>query len=176
MRVLLGFVLGLIAVAVAGLIYIFSGSYNVAATVPHGWLDGWVLNTVMETSVHSHARGITAPPLSDAALIDRGFRQFNENCVMCHGAPGVDYSDVGKGLTPEPPVLSDAVKDWSPAELFWIVKNGIKMTGMPAWGASRSDQDLWAIVAFLERLPTLSPDQYRAMAAAAGAAPGTGRP
>ena len=81
-------------------------------------------------------------------------------CVQCHGAPGKERGEIGKGLTPRPPSLIDAVPLWSSSELFWIVKNGIQMTGMPAFGPTHDDDRIWAIVSFVQQLPRMSPTQY----------------
>ncbi|HEV2130804.1 MAG TPA: cytochrome c [Longimicrobiaceae bacterium] len=153
---------------VALLVFIYSGEYSVAATQPHTGLTRWALNTVMERSVRDHAREIEVPPLTDSAQIRNGFHHFDAMCVVCHGAPGESPSEIGEGLNPNPPELSEVVPEWSSAELYWIVKHGIKMSGMPAFGPTHSDDDLWAIVAFLRRLPGISPAQYQSIRAAYG--------
>ena len=153
---------------------IYSGEYNVAASKPHYRLVEWALATTMERSVRDHAAEVEVPPLSDSALLRTGFDHFEAMCVTCHGAPGVERSEIGKGLTPEPPELSREIAEWSPAELYWIVKHGIKMTGMPAFGATHDDRALWGIVAFLLRLPEISPEEYRAMREAGGGGHGAG--
>ena len=147
--------------AVVGFIY--SGLYNVGASEPHWGLTRWLMSTAMERSVQHHARGIEVPPLDDPALVESGFDHYRNMCVGCHGAPGAQTWEGGEGLNPEPPKLAETVPGWTPAELYWITKNGIKMTGMPAWSETHDDQALWAIVAFLEKLPELSEAQYRAM-------------
>ena len=84
-------------------------------------------------------------------------------CVYCHGAPGKDPTDIGKGLNPEPPYLPDVVARWSGGELFWIAKNGIRMTGMPAFGSTHKDEEIWKVVAFIQRLPTVTEEDYAKM-------------
>jgi mono/diheme cytochrome c family protein len=79
-------------------------------------------------------------------------------------------TEIHKGLQPEPPELYEGLDEWKPNELFWIVKNGVKMTGMPAWGPTHSDEKIWAIVAFLEKLPHMNAAQYKAMDKQAGPA------
>ena len=88
---------------------------------------------------------------------------------MCHGAPGQEPAEIAKGLWPETPDLKKAVPDWTPGELFWITKNGIKFTAMPAWGPTHDDDKIWDIVAFLERLPSVSPSEYQQLQASAPA-------
>jgi mono/diheme cytochrome c family protein len=145
------------------LAWMYSGEYNVAASKPHTPLGRWALETVMRKSVQDHAAGVQVPPLTDSALVATGFHHFQEMCVTCHGAPGEERSEIGEGLTPTPPELSEAVPEWTDAELFWIVKHGIKMSGMPAFGETHSDGELWGIVAFLQRLPALSPAEYQTL-------------
>jgi len=154
----------LTAVLVGGfaLLYIYSGAYNVAATAPHGGTARWLLATVMQKSVEVRARQVEPVPLDDKAMIARGGKLYGQNCESCHGGPGVVLSAVGRGLRPAAPDLARSVRDWRPRELFWIVKNGIRMTGMPAWGPSHKDADLWAVVAFITRLPTMAADDYQA--------------
>jgi mono/diheme cytochrome c family protein len=101
-------------------------------------------------------------------MIMEGFRHYREMCVGCHLAPGVDATEIREGLLPKPPRLQKAVEEWTPEELFWITKNGVKMTGMPAWGPTHSDAKIWAIVAFLEKLPHMTAAQYQEMNRAAG--------
>lgn len=151
----------------------YTGLYNVAATEPHAGFTQWALQTVMENSVRQRAQDIAVPQelLTARASVEGGFRNYREMCAMCHGAPGVDPSEVGKGLTPEPPDLAESTREWSAAELYWIVHHGIKMTGMPAFGPSHEDEELWALVAFVKELPSLTPEAYQAMERAAGGVP-----
>jgi mono/diheme cytochrome c family protein len=99
-------------------------------------------------------------------LVHTGFRHYHSMCVMCHGAPGRDPSEVGQGLNPQPPPLdADQVQtQYSDAELYWIIKHGVRMTGMPAFGPTHTEKDLWALVAFVRTLPQITPDEYTAMA------------
>lgn len=156
--------LGLVLIAViVGAIVMYSGVVNIAATNPHNPITAMVLSTTMDNSVRAHAKGITAPSLEDEQMIMEGFRHYREMCVGCHLAPGIDSSEIRTGLMPTPPRLQEAAEEWQPAELFWVIKNGVKMTGMPAWGPTHSDEKIWAIVAFLEKLPDMSAEQYEAM-------------
>lgn len=164
----IGGIIGLLVVVVGmGLVLIYSGIINVAANYPDPAPVAWLLSTTSDHSIPRHAAGIKVPALNDPGMIQRGSVLYRGLCVECHGAPGVDIDDVGKGLNPLPPELVEAVKDWKPNELFWITKNGIRMTGMPAWGVSYADNDLWALVAFMQQLPSLTPAAYQAMGTAA---------
>lgn len=152
----------IILIIIGFLIYIYSGVYNIAATKPHTKAVLWILNTTMERSVKYHAKEIEAPTL-DESLVQTGFNHYSEMCEGCHGKPGLSPSEMKTGFYPEPPDLSKGRGDWSPEELFWIIKNGIKMSAMPAFGPTHKDEELWSIVAFLKRLPDLSPEEYQAM-------------
>ncbi len=169
MKALAGFLLGLVAVIIAAVIYAYSGIFNVAAMDPHAPLESWALNMVKERSLKVRAQSITPPPMPNSQKIGDAVRMFDDMCVQCHGAPGKDPGIVGKGLNPPPPRLPDTVQRWTRAELFWIVKNGIKMTGMPAFGPTHSDEDLWIVVAFLQRLPNVTPAEYKEMSGKFGA-------
>lgn len=152
----------LLLLVVGGLAFIYSGVYNVAATDAHLGIVQWALGTTMDRSVAARAGDVPEPPPTDSAMLANGFHHFREMCVVCHGAPGVERGELGKGMNPEPPELSEEAAEFSPRELFWITKHGIKMAGMPAFGPTHSDPEIWAIVAYVQRLPEMSPDAYRA--------------
>ncbi|SNB45387.1 cytochrome c [Geobacter sp. DSM 9736] len=145
----------------ASLLVIYSGFYNVAATSEHWTITKAVMQITMERSVVFHARNFKAPsyPLSKAD----GFSGYNEMCAGCHGAPGVDPGEVGKGLNPRPPDLAVAAKKLKPSEIYWVVENGIRMTGMPAFGPTHSEKELWSVTAFVKGLPELSASEYRGL-------------
>jgi mono/diheme cytochrome c family protein len=162
MRSLVVSVVLVIAFAVlSGLAFIYSGVFDVAAaSEPHWLVTRWVLETARLRSIQTHAAHITAPPGLDAqAQVLTGTAHFAAHCALCHGAPGVPKADLAKGLNPPPPDLADAAHRYSPGELFWILRHGIRMTGMPAW-PDHSDEELWAIVAFLHKLPAMSEQDY----------------
>jgi len=158
----------LLLIGLAGMGYMYSGAFNVAATSKDSALLSWILETTRESSIESRAEDIK--PLEEAELnkpemLSEGFEHYNEMCVVCHGAPGVDAGEAREGLNPKPPLLAK-LKDVStdPAnELFWIIKNGIKMTAMPAWGPTHSDEKIWAMTAFVRKLPTMTPAEYQTM-------------
>lgn len=175
MKIARTLVILLAALALLGLLFIFSGVYDVSASAPDSGLIHWALATTRERSVHRAAEGlegkIAVPDLNDAGRVRAGLIRYQAMCATCHGAPGLRISEIGQGLNPEPPELTQAGDD-SPEELFWIVRNGIKMTGMPAFGVTQGDEEIWEIVAFLKRMPKLSPPEYQAMVREAGLAPG----
>ena len=160
------FALAVIAVflLIAGAAVLYSGFYNIAATEQHTAPVHWVLEVGMRRSVRHHARAVVVPPLGDPALVARGRALHDEHCVACHGAPGRAPESFALGMTPPPANLAHTAREWAPAELFWVVKHGIKMTGMPGWEFRLGDDELWAIIAYLQHLPRQSPQQYRASA------------
>lgn len=154
-------VLATLAVLVAGgLIFMYAGVYNVAATEDHTALGRWVLNTGQNRSVAVRAGEVPDPPPVDSAMLSHGFEHYRSMCVVCHGAPGVERGEFGKGMTPTPPDLAEQATEFSSRELFWIAKHGIKLAGMPAFGPTHSDEEIWGIVAFLNELAGMTPEEY----------------
>jgi mono/diheme cytochrome c family protein len=162
MRLLLGICLVLVMILLLGGVFVGSGMYEVGADEPHWPLTARVLDLLRNRSVTSHARAVVVPDLDNPQLRVEGARHYAAMCEGCHRAPGKEESEMRRGLYPRPPNLIErGVQD--DAEAFWIIKHGIKMTAMPAWGQSHSDDSIWALVAFLKKLPDLSPEQYAAM-------------
>ncbi len=128
----------------------------------------WVLNTTSDNSIESRSRDISVPDLNDPEMIKEGFEHYNEMCASCHGEPGQDQTELSKGLNPPAPYFVKAAKFIDAKEMFWVTKNGIKMTGMPAWGKTHSDEKIWAIVAFMKKLPVISAEEYEKMESESG--------
>lgn len=168
MKFLSGVVITLIALLVIFIIYIYSGWYNVSAMNEESGLMKWVFKTTKNNSVEARIKDISVPDLKDSNLIMEGFEHYNEMCASCHGAPGLEETELSKGLNPRAPYLPKVAKFIEPAEMFWVTKNGIKMTGMPAWGKTHSDEKIWAIVAFMKKLPDITPDEYEKMQSVTG--------
>lgn len=139
---------------------IYAGLFNVAATEPHWPLTYWVFETARVRSIQAHAAGLSAPAgYGEQAKLVMAAGHFSEHCATCHGAPGAKRNEVAEGMYPQPPNLKDSAKRYSAGELFWILKNGIKMSAMPSM-ASDGDEMLWATVALLQKLPNMSDDEY----------------
>ncbi len=160
MRFSAGFITAFVVLAVAGLAVVFSGFVTISAREKHSAPVFFLLQTAMRQSVAREAANAPAPAPSTDLV--RGFRLYDGTCVHCHGGPGKDPTAIGAGLNPEPPFLADTIQRWSAAEVFWIVKNGVRMTGMPSFAGSQSDDDLRAVVAFVQKLPGMTPEQYAA--------------
>jgi mono/diheme cytochrome c family protein len=155
----------LLAAALAGLcgaaFVIWRGWYDVSATGGHIRPVYDLLDTALRFSVRRQAGEIAAPKLDDPAMVTRGAGCYRDHCEQCHGGPGVAQSSVGMSLQPLPGPLMDAARRWQPAEIYWITRHGIKMSGMPAWEMRLPERDLWALTAFLQRLPEMTPGAYR---------------
>lgn len=168
-RILFLFLLVLLAGAA---LWVYSGVYNVAADQPPAKFEDWLLDTVKHRSIEARAGDLPAPELTDPARIDRGFELFDTRCVTCHGAPGVWPEDFAMGLYPVPPRLSlPHIQEEGATELYWVVKNGIKLSGMPAFGPSLNEDDLWSVVAFVYHLSELDEAGYAALRASEAPAP-----
>ena len=153
----------LIVVIGAASLYLYAGVYNVAADVPHIQPVYWLSETLREQSIAARARDIVVPhDLDDPTRIANGAGQYAEMCSSCHLAPGMKRTEISRGLYPRAPELRRKA-ELTPAEQFWVVKHGVKMTGMPAWGVTHNDELLWDVVAFLEKLPELTPEQYQTL-------------
>lgn len=162
--------------------FVYSGLYPVAADVPHYQPTTWLLETLRERSIKRAAADISVPKLDSSKLLLSGGADYNDMCAGCHLKPGKDKSDLSIGLYPVPPNLSlpnaHADHDHGHDEnyvlqrQFWIIKHGIKASGMPAWGPTHSDERIWAMVAFLRQLPDLTPVQYQILTARQSGADG----
>jgi mono/diheme cytochrome c family protein len=156
-----------IIVAIAAAVFFFGGFYSIAATEADPGIVAWAIVHVRDASIAHHAAETPPGSLDDPAQIQAGAHAFaTRGCVGCHGGPGAQWAKFSEGLNPAPPDLKDVVGDTTPPELFWVVKNGIKMTGMPSFGAiGVPDAEIWSIVAFLKKLPTVSDADFKAWSA-----------
>lgn len=155
----------LLAILGAG-IFLWSGTYNPGADSPHWKLTYTLMQTARERSVERHASAIALPAnLDDPDVILKGAGQYAAMCTRCHLAPGMRDTELRSGLYPTPPDLSKGSVD--PREAFWVIKHGLKMSAMPAWGMSHDDPTIWSMVAFLRKLPAMTPAQYKEMVAKA---------
>lgn len=157
----------LAALGVGGFLIAWSGLFNVAASSGHWSVTTAILEFGLESSVRTQSIGIDPPPLDDDGLARLGANHFATGCAPCHGAPGVQRSPIVRNMLPQPPRLGGAIERWDPAELYWVVSHGLKFTGMPAWPAEERRDEVWALVAFLEQMPDMTPGEYRRL---------TGRP
>ncbi len=163
MRYLAG--IGIIAIlaAIGAGIFFFGGYYNVAATSADPAAVDWALVRVRMASVSRHAEITPSVNLGDPAIVQAGAKAFAERgCWHCHGGPGVQWDKFAEALKPDPPDLGEVSKAREPGQLFWVIKNGIKMTGMPGFGlVGAEDKEVWSIVAFVKALPNVKDSDYK---------------
>jgi len=156
-----------IIVAIIAAVFFFGGYYNIAATEQDNGAVAWALIQVRQASIDRHATDTPPKSLDDPATIQAGAKAFSaRGCVNCHGGPGAQWAKFSEGLNPGPPDLKDVVGGLQPREIFWVVKNGVRMTGMPSFaGAGVPDPEIWSMVAFLKKLPTVSDADFKAWSA-----------
>lgn len=157
--------LGVVIAAAGGIIY--SGVYNVAATSAHWPITHWVLNQTVHRSIERQAANIAAPALGAEQQLLAGAANFEAMCSDCHAPPGQGPSVAARGMYPKPPGLAHAAHEKTASEIFWVIKHGIKTSGMPARGPTHSDDEIWAMTAFVQQLPRMSATDYRQMLATA---------
>lgn len=142
-----------------------SGIVPLRASSGHWLVTERLLRFTMQRSVVTHASFVEVPfSLDNPALVRRGAMHFDRGCAGCHGNVGGDTPRVLEAMLPPPPYLPPRVGRWRPEELFYIVRHGVKFTGMPGWPAPGRDDEVWAVVAFLRRLPEMSAEEYAQLA------------
>lgn len=150
-----------VATAAGGILIAWSGLIDVRASSGHWRITDWFLHFVMRSSIRTAAIGIEVPDLDNPAYLPLAAGHYETACADCHGSPERARSPVTLGMLPPPPALENVVGSWSDAQLFEIVKHGVRYTGMPAWSAANRDDEVWAMVAFLRRYPALDAQSYR---------------
>lgn len=176
LKFLVGVLISVLIAGFAGLAFLYSGIYPMGADVPHNSLTHWALETLRESSLDRASRAVVLPDLSSPDLVLAGGADYNEMCASCHLKPGKTKTDMRLGLYPQPPNLTLPpflhavdVNSERASQLarkqFWVIKHGIKASGMPAWGKTHDDQRIWSMVAFLKQLPRLDPGQYQILTA-----------
>jgi cytochrome c553 len=155
------FIMFLVGMTIVGFLVAASGAIPIKASSGHWAITRWVLQFSKQRSVATYTLGMKAPPLDDWQLVLKGAGTYETNCRGCHGSPELRNPRVAQEMTPAPPYLPLTIANWEAVELFHIVKHGIKFTGMPAWPAQQRDDEVWAMVAFLRRLPEFDGHEYR---------------
>jgi mono/diheme cytochrome c family protein len=159
-------VVAVLAILAAGAgVFVYSGLYNIGADDPHTKPVFAILQTLRDRSIQLRSRDIKVPDLQEPQLILKGAGQYAAMCTDCHLNPGMTDSEIRPGLYPQPPNLSQVRLD--PRVVFWTIKHGIKMSAMPAWGFSHDDATIWSMVAFVQKLPGMTPAEYKAIVAKA---------
>ena len=162
-----GLVLAALFVLLLVLLVAYTGAYNVAASQDHSPFVRWVLTTTMENSVAARAEDLDVPELSEEQIAT-GAEHYKAMCQHCHAGPGVERAEWARGLLPQPPHLVEEVAHWQPNEVFWLIKHGVRMSAMPAFGETHDDKELWNIAAFVKQLPGMSASEYAALGQQSG--------
>jgi hypothetical protein len=158
-----------IVIAVCASVFFFGGYFNVAATEEDPGIVNWALIKVRMASISRHAGVTPSVNLDDPTIVQAGAKAYaTRGCTNCHGGPGVPWQKFSEGLRPDPPDLTDVGQLREPGQLFWVVKNGIKMTGMPSFKLAgvEDDKEIWSIVAFVKKLPNVKEEEFKAWSAA----------
>ena len=150
-----------VLLAVLGILVVVSGIVPIKASSGHWAITEWFLHFSMKRSVSTHSLGTEVPSLDDPAMVLKGAGHYEIGCRSCHGSPSMPQPRIAQQMTPKPPFLPPEIPKWESEELFHIVKHGVKFTGMPAWPSLVRDDEVWAMVAFLRKLPGLSAEEYQ---------------
>jgi cytochrome c553 len=162
--------------AFGGLLVVVLGLVPIAASSGHWPITEWFLHFAMERSVATHSLFTEVPLLDDPALVLKGAAHYHAGCGSCHGTPEQPHPVIAQNMLPPALYLGDEAPEWKPEQLFYVVKHGVKFTGMPAWPARERDDEAWAVVAFLQELPGLDPAEYRRLALGEDHAPAESPP
>jgi mono/diheme cytochrome c family protein len=169
----------LVLLGVGASVWAFSGFVGVAATDKDNALVAWFLHTTYQRSLDRQSSAITVPDdLVNDVNVRAGAHLYAQHCVYCHGAPGVRLDPIGAGISPRAPDLLAAKRHNGPQSTFWVMRHGVKMTAMAAFGKSLDDSQLWQLAAFLRARRGIDADGYRALTAPeadASGDPSTGR-
>jgi len=156
------FFIGLVVISIAGAMFIWFGAFNIAGNDKHWDITTSALEVIRDRSISTRSSDIKVPNLSDKERIAKAAPNYAAMCAQCHLAPGIEKSELYEGLYPQPPVFYKLDKyTRKPEEIFWITQNGLKMTGMPAWGIYNSDEQIWDLVALLSKINDMSAEQYQ---------------
>ncbi|MGN6789193.1 MAG: c-type cytochrome [Rhodanobacteraceae bacterium] len=172
MRFIGALIFWIVIATIAYFVVAFTGAYQVGADVPHWGVTQHAIGFLREHTVERRTADIRPPSLDDPALVKLGAQHYAEMCTGCHLAPGMGHSELRDGLYPKPPNLTRFAPN--PAESFWIIKHGLKMTAMPAWGETHDDHTIWAMVAYLQKQPRMSAAEFHALTANAAVMEGHG--
>lgn len=152
-----------IAIAIVG------GAHNISAIEKHWSITEKTIGWIRDSLIEVHAKDLTIPQLDDRAVLSNGFEHYHAMCIECHLAPGFKTTEISMGLYPHPhfhertSVTEQAIRSDTIRKYFWVIKNGLKMTGMPAWGLSHDDQSIWSMAAFVVKLHGMSAAEYESL-------------
>lgn len=165
MRFALGLVTGVILTLLVPIAVVAAGVVNMGAIRGPGVLETIFGSWATERWMHARAPDEvpTAPPTTEAW--QAGFTHYSQSCVHCHGAPDVEPSVFGRTMSPPPPDLSVSARDLTEAQLYLVVHDGVRMSGMPAFGRYLTDEEIAQVVRFVRDIEHVTPEQKRTLAA-----------
>lgn len=165
MKYILTVVIVLVVLGLGALLFAWSGIYNIAATEPHWDVTVSLIDTLRDRSIETRSDEIKTADLNEPKFKEVAFPHYHEMCRLCHGAPGYPPEEFAEGLYPSPPLMTSGRIQGrlSEAEVYWVLKHGLKMTGMPAFGPTHSKDILWGLVDLAKEMPQISSKQYRQM-------------
>jgi hypothetical protein len=153
---------GLLVVAGAASYFGFGG-YDISAVNRHWPIVEKSVAFIRDRSVHAHAQGMVVPAdFEDTKRLAEGAEHFRSHCTVCHGDPSDHPEEFTAGMYPRPADLKKVARTLRPQEVFWVIRNGIKMSGMPSF-ADHSDDETWSIVALVEKLPDMQAEEFKAL-------------
>ena len=167
-KMALSFVAGILVTLLVPILVLAMGVINMGADVKPGLIEKTLAPWAVDRSVGKRAPKEKNPYAGDPAAIATGLDHYRENCVICHGAPDVAGAELSKGINPPAPLLGKEGDDTPDGELFWVIKHGIRMTAMPAFGPTHTDEEIWKIVAFIHHLPDLTAPERDSLRAVTG--------
>ena len=163
-RTILTIIITLVVLIGGFFIFLASGFYNISQLSPHNALTKSIIGLATNSSIDKRMKENVVPGnLKDTAVLVLGFKNYNEMCAGCHGTPATKPEEMPQGWYPKPPMLFKNAEEDDAQEFFWITKNGIKMTSMPAFQPILDDDKIWAVTAFVTgKLPKMTAEEYNA--------------
>ena len=166
-----GVVVTLLAIAVGVFVVAELGLYPIGADSPPGSLERALAGRAMDRYAEKHKPAGDNPVQITSDNLTEGAKEYEEHCAFCHGGAKAKISPMQDKLNPPAPQLIDRIPHDDEAWLFWVIKHGVRMTGMPAWDGILSDEEIWKIIAFIKRsdkLPAAVQSAWQKMAATPG--------
>lgn len=150
----------------AGGLYVFLARHGFSARAKPLAAEEFVARRLRGLAIPARAGNLRNPVVPTPENLRDGRIHFADHCASCHGNDGSGDTQIGRNLYPKAPDMRKAeTRRLTDGELFTIIKNGVRFTGMPAWGEGtvEDDESSWKLVAFIRHLPELTPDEIEEM-------------
>jgi len=166
-KFILGFIVAIVLIAIGGFAFVTLGMLPAGQDAKPGTLETWAAKTSLRATINRETKGVAATMPPSEANLTAGAQLYAKNCQGCHGGPDAVASPVAKGLSPDPPQLAkDGVEDDPEGVTYWKIAHGIRFTGMPGYGATLTQPQIWQIALFLKHMDKLPPSTAAAWASA----------